>query len=48
MCVHWYDVSADAFKSYVTQWHDTYNKDIFITEFAPQVRNYEELLHNQS
>ena len=37
MCVHWYDVKAADFKTYVEKWHSIYNKDIFITEFAPQV-----------
>ena len=36
VCVHWYDVKAADFKTYVTKWHDTYNKPVFITEFAPQ------------
>ena len=38
MCVHWYDVKASDFQTYVEKWHSIYNKDIFITEFAPQVR----------
>ena len=38
MCVHWYDVKAADFETYVEKWHSIYNKDIFITEFAPQVR----------
>lgn len=44
MCVHWYDVKADDFKTYVDKWHKLYNKDIFITEFAPQVGVYSCLL----
>jgi len=36
IAAHWYDVQAEDFKTYVTKWHDTYNLDIFITEFAPQ------------
>ncbi|GJE84661.1 glycoside hydrolase family 128 protein [Phanerochaete sordida] len=36
IAIHWYDVKADDFKAYATKWHDTYNMDIFITEFAPQ------------
>ena len=44
MCVHWYDVKADDFKTYVDKWHKLYNKDIFITEFAPQVGVYACLL----
>ena len=37
ICVHWYDVKAADFKTYVEKWHSIYEKDIFITEFAPQV-----------
>lgn len=37
MCIHWYDVKAADFEAYVEKWHNLYNKDIFITEFAPQV-----------
>ena len=37
VCTHWYDIHAADFKTWVTKWHDLYNKDIFITEFAPQV-----------
>lgn len=36
VCVHWYDVKAADFKTYVENWHTTFGKDIFITEFAPQ------------
>ncbi|PSR73624.1 hypothetical protein PHLCEN_2v10543 [Hermanssonia centrifuga] len=36
ICVHWYDVQASDFQTYVEKWHTTYNKDVFITEFAPQ------------
>ncbi|TFY79635.1 hypothetical protein EWM64_g4374 [Hericium alpestre] len=36
IAVHWYDVSADFFKSYVTDFHNTFNKDIWVTEFACQ------------
>ena len=48
MCVHWYDVKAEDFKTYVTKWHDTYNKDIFITEFAPQVGVHTDLSWNKN
>ena len=40
MCVHWYGTEAEDFVSYVTEWHDMYDKDIFITEFAPEVCAY--------
>lgn len=36
VCIHWYDVKAADFKTYANLWHDTFGKDIFITEFAPQ------------
>ncbi|KAF5393824.1 hypothetical protein D9757_000190 [Collybiopsis confluens] len=36
MAVHWYDISADSFKSYVEQWHTAFNLPIWVTEFAYQ------------
>ncbi|THG97742.1 hypothetical protein EW026_g4312 [Hermanssonia centrifuga] len=39
ICVHWYDLQASDFQEYVERWYNTYNKDIFITEFAPQNLN---------
>ncbi|EKM59669.1 uncharacterized protein PHACADRAFT_250313 [Phanerochaete carnosa HHB-10118-sp] len=36
IAVHWYDVDFSLFQSYVTQWYNTYNLPIYITEFAPQ------------
>ncbi|KAJ3820337.1 hypothetical protein F5880DRAFT_976351 [Lentinula raphanica] len=36
MAVHWYGVSANEFKSYVEYWHNTYNRTIWVTEFAYQ------------
>lgn len=34
--LHWYDVSIDAFKKYVENWHNTFKKPVWITEFACQ------------
>jgi hypothetical protein len=39
ICLHWYDVSFDKFKTYVTLWHDTFHLPIMITEFALQNYN---------
>ncbi|KAJ3778397.1 glycosyl hydrolase catalytic core-domain-containing protein [Lentinula raphanica] len=36
MAVHWYDISSDGFKSYVEDWHNTFNRTIWVTEFAYQ------------
>ena len=34
--VHWYDVDFDQFKDYVGQWHDEFQKPVWVTEFACQ------------
>jgi len=34
--IHWYGTEFDQFQSYVTDFHNTFNKVIFITEFAVQ------------
>lgn len=36
VAVHWYDVGADTFKTYVTSFHDAFNMDIWVTEYACQ------------
>lgn len=36
VCVHWYDTTFDKFQAYVELWHNTFGKDIFITEFGLQ------------
>ncbi|PWN47191.1 hypothetical protein IE53DRAFT_262845 [Violaceomyces palustris] len=36
IALHWYDVDLDKFKAYVEDWHDTYGKDVWVTEFACQ------------
>lgn len=38
VAVHWYDVGADTFETYVTSFHDAFNMDIWVTEYACQVR----------
>lgn len=35
-CVHWYDTTFEKFKTYVELWHNTFGKDVFITEFGVQ------------
>ncbi|THH17619.1 hypothetical protein EW146_g3219 [Bondarzewia mesenterica] len=35
-CVHWYDVKAADFITYVELWHTTFNKPIMVTEYACQ------------
>lgn len=37
MALHWYDISASAFMTYVELWHTTFNLPIWITEYAYQV-----------
>ncbi|KAF8609289.1 hypothetical protein BDV93DRAFT_484764 [Ceratobasidium sp. AG-I] len=34
--LHWYDVSIDAFKAYVTDFHTTFGKPIIVSEYACQ------------
>jgi len=34
--VHYYDTNATAFKEYVRDWHETYHKPIWVTEYACQ------------
>ncbi|KAJ3729037.1 glycosyl hydrolase catalytic core-domain-containing protein [Lentinula guzmanii] len=36
VAVHWYDISADAFMTYVEEWHTAFNLPIWVTEFAYQ------------
>jgi hypothetical protein len=36
VCVHWYDVTAAGFKTWVQQWNTDYNLPVMVTEFAPQ------------
>lgn len=34
--LHWYDTTFDKFKTYVELWHNTFGKNIWVTEFACQ------------
>jgi hypothetical protein len=34
--IHWYDVGIEKFKAYVTDWHNTFNANIWVTEYACQ------------
>ncbi|TRM68284.1 glycosyl hydrolase catalytic core-domain-containing protein [Schizophyllum amplum] len=34
--VHWYDIDADNFIDYVTDYHDRFGHPVFVTEFADQ------------
>ena len=36
MSVHYYDTNVTAFKEYVQDWHETYDKPIWVTEYACQ------------
>jgi hypothetical protein len=36
VAVHWYDVGSQSFIDYINLWYTTYNKDIWVTEFACQ------------
>jgi hypothetical protein len=36
MALHWYDVTIEGFQEYVELWHTTFNKNIWITEYAVQ------------
>ncbi|KIY49527.1 hypothetical protein FISHEDRAFT_41492 [Fistulina hepatica ATCC 64428] len=36
VALHWYDVKADDFIAYVTDFHDTFNLPVWVTEFACQ------------
>ncbi|KAJ3811815.1 glycosyl hydrolase catalytic core-domain-containing protein [Lentinula lateritia] len=36
VAVHWYDITADGFMSYVEQWYSAFNLPIWVTEFAYQ------------
>jgi hypothetical protein len=39
VAVHYYDVEAQGFKDYVTDFHDTFHNQIWVTEFACQSFN---------
>lgn len=34
IAIHYYGTDSSDFKQYIAKWHDKYNKDIFVTEFA--------------
>lgn len=36
LSLHYYDTNVTAFKEYVRDWHETYNKPIWVTEYACQ------------
>ncbi|KZT62393.1 glycoside hydrolase family 128 protein [Calocera cornea HHB12733] len=36
MCLHWYGTTVDDFTTYVNLWHTTYNRNIWVSEFACQ------------
>jgi hypothetical protein len=36
MALHWYDISSSAFTTYLELWYSTFNKPIWVTEFAYQ------------
>lgn len=36
MALHWYDISASAFQTYLELWSSTFNKPLWVTEFAYQ------------
>lgn len=36
VAVHYYDTNVTAFQEYVRDWHDTFNKPIWVTEYACQ------------
>jgi hypothetical protein len=36
VAVHWYDVTFEAFQTYLELWHNTFNLPIMVTEFADQ------------
>jgi len=38
IALHWYGTDPQAFISYVQDFHNTFNKNIWVTEFACQVR----------
>lgn len=39
IALHWYDVDAQAFITYVKNFYAAFKKPIWVTEFACQVRN---------
>lgn len=39
IAIHWYDTTFQKFQTYVELWHNTFNKNIWVTEFAPQNYN---------
>ena len=40
VAVHWYDVRSQDFIAYITDWHDTFGRPIWVTEFACQVCSF--------
>lgn len=49
IALHWYDVNATAFINYLMDFHDTFQRPLWITEWACQVSLYFEISqHNSS
>lgn len=38
IALHYYDITSQGFIDWVTKFHDAYGRDIWVTEFADQVR----------